>query len=147
MQHHPELTRIFVANLRDNKVTLSGVTFTVSSSTIVDATRILNVWDKWYKEQDLDEHYYEPYIKPRYRNEKKRTFPFRFLDDKYAPMMRIIMKYFTCEGIFFRLYTYHIRLLMHFTRVKMLNILYFLFRNIEKMAYIVQKKALPPIDE
>ena len=50
------------------------------------------------------------------------------------------MKYFTCKGRFSRLYTYHIRLLMHFTRVKMLNILYFLFRNIEKMAYIVEKR-------
>jgi len=85
----------------------------------------------------LDEHYYEPYIKSRYRNEKKRTFPFRFLEDKYAPMMRIIMKYITREGKFSRLYTYHIRLLMNFTRVKMLNIPYFLFRNIEKMAYIL----------
>jgi len=91
----------------------------------------------------LDGHYYEPYIKSRYKNERKRTFPFRFLEDKYAPMMRVIMKYFTCEGRFSRLYTYHFRLLMHFTRVKMLNIAYFLFRNIEKMAYIVQKKPYP----
>ena len=139
VQHHPELTILFVANLCDNKVTLAGVTFTVSSSIIVDATRISNVGIKWYKAQDLDEHYYEPYIKSKYKNEKKRTFPFQFLADKYAPMMRIIMKYFTCEGRFSRLYTYHVRLLMHFTRVKMLNIPYFLFRNIEKMAYIVQK--------
>lgn len=98
---------------------------------------------KWYKAQDLDEHYYEPYIKSRYRNEKKRTFPSRFLEDKYAPMVRIIMKYFTCEGRFSRLYTYHIRLIMHFKRVKMLNNAYLLFRNIEKMAYIVQKNPYP----
>lgn len=58
-------------------------------------------------------------------------------------MMKIIMKYFTCEGIFSRLHTYHIRLLMHFTRVRMLKIPYFLFRNIEKMAYIVQKNPYP----
>jgi len=151
VQHHPELTMIFVANIRDNKVTLAGVTFTISSSInvivsssfIVDATRTPNVVENWFNSQDLDEHYYEPYIKSRYRNEKKRTFPFKFLEDKYAPMMRIIMKYFTCEGRFSRLYTYHIRLLMHFTRVKMLRIPYFLFRNIEKITYIVQKKSYP----
>jgi len=137
VQHHPELTRLFVADLCDNKVTFIGVKFIVSSSIIVDATRIPNVGEKWYKAQDLDEHYYEHYIKNRYINEANRIFPFRFLEDKYAPMMKIIMKYFTCKSRFSRLYTYHIRLLMHFTRVRMLNIRYFLFRNIEKMAYIV----------
>lgn len=54
--------------------------------------------------------------------------------------MKIIMKYFSCEGRFSRLYTYHIRLLMHFTRVKFLNIPYYLFRSIDKMASIVQKR-------
>jgi len=65
VQHHLELTRLFVANLCDNKVTLTEETFTVSSSIIANATRIPNVGEKWYKEQDLDEHYYEPYIKSR----------------------------------------------------------------------------------
>ena len=47
------------------------------------------------KAKDLDEHYYEPYIKPWYINEVKILFPFRFLEDKYVPVMKIIMKYFT----------------------------------------------------
>jgi len=68
VQNHLDLTRLFAANLQDNKVTLAGVTFTVSPSIIADATRIPNVGEKWYKAQDLDEHYYEPYIKPRYTN-------------------------------------------------------------------------------
>ena len=143
VQYHPELTRLFVAHIQDNKVTLARVTFTVSPSIILDATRILNIGEKWYKAQDLDEHYYEPYIKPRYRDEVKRLFPFRFLEDKYVPIMKIIMKYFTCEGIFSMLKTYHIRLLMHFTKAGMLNLPYFLFRNIEKMAHFVQKKPYP----
>lgn len=124
-------------------MTLAWVTFIVSPSIIANATKIPNVGEKWYKAQDLDEQYYEPYIKPRYKNEAKRLFPFRFLKDKYASMMKIIMKYFTCEGKFSRLYSYHIRLLMNFTRVRMLNLPYFLFRNIEKMAHFVQKKPYP----
>ena len=124
-------------------MTLARATFTISASIITDANRILNVGEKWYKSQYQDEHYYEPYIKPRYRNEAQRIFPFRFLEDKYAPIMKIIMKYFTCEGIFSRLYPYHIRLLMHFTRVRMLNLPYFLFRNIEKMAHFVQNNPYP----
>ena len=47
--------------------------------------------------------------------------------------MKLIMKYFSCEGRFSHLYSYHIRLLMHFTRVRMMNIPYFICRNIERM--------------
>ena len=50
------------------------------------------------------------------------------------------MRYFTCEGRFSRLYSYHIRLLMHFTRVRMMNIPFFMCRNIEKMVPVVQRK-------
>ncbi len=51
--------------------------------------------------------------------------------------MKLIMKYFTCEGQFSRLYAYHIGLLMHFTRVRMMNIPYFICRNIEMMTTLV----------
>jgi len=137
VQFHHELARLFVTHLHKNEVTLVGITFIISSTIISEATRNPNVGEKWYKGQHLDESYYEPYIKAKYRNQVKRLFPFKFLENRYVPLMRIIIKYFTCEGRFSRLYAYHIRLLMHFTRVKMLNLPYFMFRNIEKMAHIV----------
>ena len=143
IQFHHELARLFVAHLHNNEVTLARVTFTISPAVISEATRIPNVGEKWYKVQDLDEDYCELYIKSHYRNQVKRFFPFKFLENRYVPLMRIIIKYFTCEGKFSRLYAYHIRLLMHFTRVKMMNLPYFLFRNIDKIAYIVQKKPYP----
>ena len=127
VQHHPKLTRLFILNLHDNRVTLAGVTFALSTAIIFYATGIPNVGERWYKSQDLDDHYFEPYLKTRYKNEGRKFFPFSLLLSKYAPVMKIIMRYFTCEGRFSKLYTYHIRLLMHFTRVRMLNIPYFLF--------------------
>ena len=56
-------------------------------------------------------------------------------------MMKLIIRYFNCEGRFSRLYAYHIRLLMHFTRVRMMNLPYFMCRNIEKMTTLVQRKT------
>ena len=96
--------------------------------------------EKWFKQTNLEMSYFEPYLKPRYKDHHKSIFPFSYLLDRYAPMMRIIMKYFTCEGRFSCLYSYHIRLLMHFTRVRMLHIPYYIFCSIDKMAYIVQKR-------
>lgn len=87
--------------------------------------------------------YYEPYLKPRYKDYNKSIFPFSHLLERYAPLMRIIMKYFTCEGRFSRLYYYHIRLLMHFNMVKMLHLPYYFYRSIDKISYIVQKRDYP----
>ena len=85
--------------------------------------------------------HYEPYIRPVYVRQLSRVFPFWFLKESYAPLMRLIIRYFNCEGRFSRLYAYHIRLLMHFMRVKIMNIPYFMCRNIEKMTTLVQKKT------
>lgn len=140
VQSHPVLTRVFISKLQDNQVTLADVTFTISSAIIVAATGIHNVGERWFKAQNLNHQYYEPYLKPQSRNQRKRFFPFNHLLDTYAPMMKINMKYFTCEGRFSRLCTYHIKLFMHFTRVRILDIPYYLFRSIEKMAYTVEGK-------
>lgn len=108
VQFHHELGTLFVANLHNNKVTLAGVTFAVTPLVISQDTKIPKVGEKWYKAQDLDEHYYEPYSKPQYRRQVKRIFPFKFLENRYVPLMRIIINHFACEGRFSKLYTYHI---------------------------------------
>ena len=110
------------------------------SNSISATTGIPNVGEKWFKKVNLDLRYYERYLKPRYKNDKKSIFPFSHLLDRYVPMMKIIMKYFTCEGMFSRLYSCHIRLLMHTTRVIMLHIPYYLSQRIDKMAYILPRR-------
>jgi hypothetical protein len=44
----------------------------------------------------------------------------------------VIQRYFTCEGHFNMVYQYHIRLLMHFTGKKALNIPFYLYRSLGK---------------
>ena len=105
VQNHPELTRLFIINLYDKQVNIAGVTFELSTDSITNAIGIPSVGEKWFKQANLDMSYFEPYLKPRYKDHKKYIFPFSHLLDRYAPMMRIIMKYFTCEGIFSRLYS------------------------------------------
>ena len=70
----------------------------MSISAIVDATGIPSVGKKWFKQANLDMIYFEPYLKPRYKDHQKSIFLFSHLLDIYAPMMRIIVMYFTFEG-------------------------------------------------
>ena len=66
--------------------------------------------EKWFKQVSLDLSHYHPFLKPRYQADCKTIFPFSHLLERYAPLMKVIMKYFTYEGIFSRLYSYHIRI-------------------------------------
>jgi len=140
-QHHHELARLFVLHLHNGHVNLAKVNFTMTPETISEATGIPNIGEEWNKRQQLDRAYYEPYIRPGYLRQLSRVFPFRFLKEEYAPLMKLIIRYFSCEGHFSRLYAYHIRLLMHFTRVHMMRIPYFMYHNIEWMTFLVQKKT------
>ena len=129
IQHHRELARLFVLHLHDGHVTLAGVNFILTPEVISEATGIPNVGEVWSKRSLLDFVHFEPYIRPSFVKLLTGVFAFIFLWSEYAPLMRLIMHYFTCEGRFSQVFSYHIRLLMHFTRVRMMNILVFFFEE------------------
>ena len=98
IQHHRELARLFVLRLHDGQVNIAGVNFVFSPEMISEATGIPNVGEVWPKRKWLDFVYFEPYVRPAFVHHLSGNFPFRFLREEYAPIMRIIMHYFTCEG-------------------------------------------------
>jgi hypothetical protein len=53
----------------------------------------------------------------------------------------VVQCYFTCEGRFDRVYLYHIRLLMHFTGKNPLNLPFYLYKSLGKMADMVQARV------
>jgi hypothetical protein len=59
----------------------------------------------------------------------------------FDKMLRLIQRYFTCEGRLNMIYQYHIRLFLHFTGKELMNIPFYLFRSIGKMANRVQAKS------
>jgi hypothetical protein len=67
--------------------------------------------------------------------------PRNHLIEQFDKILRIIQRYFTCEGRFNTLYQYHIRLLLHFTGKIEMNIPYYLLRSIGKMSDRIQSKS------
>jgi hypothetical protein len=62
------------------------------------------------------------------------TIPREYLLEPYEKMLRVIQRYFSCEGRFDRVYQYHIRLLMHFIGKSPLKLPFYLYRSLGKMA-------------
>jgi len=92
VKFHHDLARLFVTHLHNNEVTLARITFAISPVVISEATAIPDVGEKWNKGQDIDREYHETYIKATYKDKMKRVFPFNFLEDRFSPSMKIIIK-------------------------------------------------------
>jgi len=82
----------------------------------------------------LDYVFYIDFLEPKYRNHKiGATIPREYVLELYEKLLRVIQRYFTCEGRFDRVYQYHVRLLMHFTGKNPLNLPFYLYRSLGNM--------------
>jgi hypothetical protein len=53
--------------------------------------------------------YHHEFLKLEFRNTKfGATMPREFLLESHSDLLRVIQRFFTCEGIFNRVYQYHI---------------------------------------
>ena len=106
--NHPPLTQLFALRLQGEHVHIAGLDFVLTPRSVSKETKIPYLGEKWFKQAYLDLDHYKPFLKLAYQNECKVTFPFSHLLNSCAPLMKVIMKYFTCEGRFSRVYSYHV---------------------------------------
>ena len=68
------------------------------------------------------------------------AIPRSFMKENYENLLMIIQKYFTCEGRFQMVYSYHLRLLLHFVGKRSLESPFYLYIILGKMSYNVKIK-------
>jgi hypothetical protein len=87
----------------------------------------------------LDPFFYTDFLKPKYRKQKfGATIPREYVLENYEKILRVIQRYFICEGTFDMVYQYHIRLIIHFKGNILLNLPLYLYRSLGKMSDKVQ---------
>jgi hypothetical protein len=139
---HPEVTRQFALHFDGLKTKVGDLEFEVSETSISAATGIPITGESWFKSMALDAAYAKYFLKPEYQADNlSKGVPRNHLIEQFDKILRIIQRYFTCEGRFNTLYQYHIRLLLHFTGKMEMNIPYYLLRSIGKMSDRVQSKS------
>jgi hypothetical protein len=140
--YNAKLVEQFTLNFTGVGVTIVGITFQVTEETLSAATEIPPRKENWFKGMPLNISCYMDFIKHECRNRKiGANIPSQYLLEPFEKLLKVIIKYFTCEGRFDRLYPYHIRLLMHFTGKNPLNLPFFLCRSLGKMADNVQAQT------
>ena len=74
-------------------------------------------------------------MKPEYADmDLNDAIPRGCIKDTYAKLLFNIQRYFTCEGRYHKFYTYHFKLLLHFTGMISLDFPFYLHRRLTKMA-------------
>jgi hypothetical protein len=98
--------------------------------------------EKWFKSMALSSSYAKDIFKPEYHaNDLSKSMPRSQLIEQFDRLLKIIQRYFTCEGRFNTMYKSHIRFLLHFTGKVEMNITYYLLRSIGKMSERIQAKS------
>jgi hypothetical protein len=139
---HPEVTRQFALHFDGRKTKVGDLEFEVTEASISAATGIPITGEKWFKAMALNAAYAKDFLKPEHQaSDLSKGVPRNQLIEQFDKILRIIQRYFTCEGRFNTLYQYHIRLLLHFTGKIEMNIPYYFLRSIGKMSDMIQSKS------
>ena len=96
VKSHLPLTCLFDLRLQGKHVHLAGLDFKLSPRAVSKATKIPYIGEKWFKQTYLDLIHYKPFLKLEHQDACPAIFPFPHFLTSYAPLMKIIMKYFTC---------------------------------------------------
>jgi hypothetical protein len=116
--------------------------FEVTEASILSATGIPITSERWFNAMALSSPYAKDLFKPEYQaSDLSKSMPRSQLIEQFDKLLKIIQRYFTCEGRFNTLYQYHIILLLHFTGKAEMNIPYYLLRSIGKMSDMIQAKS------
>jgi len=131
---HPEVAKEFALHFDGRKTKVGYLEYEVTQASISVATGIPIIGDKWFKSMDLSSIYVKYLFKPEYQaNDFSKSMPRSQLIEQFDRILKIIQRYFTCEGRFKTLYQYHVRLLLHFTGKVKMNIPYYLLISIGNM--------------
>jgi hypothetical protein len=139
---HPEVERSFSLHFDGRKTKVGDLEFEVTEASISAATGIPITGEKWFKTMALSSAYDKDIFKPEYQdNDLSKSIPRSKLIDQFEKILKIIQRYFTCEGRFNTLYQYHVRLLLYFTGKVEMNIPYYLLISIGNMSDRIQDKS------
>jgi hypothetical protein len=98
--------------------------------------------ERWFKGMPLDSSYFNDYFKSEFQNKTlSKGVPRRYMLEHHDQLLIVIHRYFTYEGLFNKVCMYHIKLLMHFTGKKSLNLPYYMCIRLGKMDNKVQDKS------
>lgn len=136
---HAQVTKEFALNFTGLNSKIAMLEVQVSPEAISAITEIPRGQQEWFKNFKFDMNPCKEFLKEAYVNEDlTKAVPRNYVKEHYALLLTCIQKYLTCEGRYNKVYSYHFKLLLHFTGKVSIDIPFYLFRSLSKMCDKVQ---------
>ena len=136
------MTKEFSLHFTCSSTKIGILSLPVSPEIIALVTEIPRGEERWFKNFRFDMEPCKFFLKPQFANTNLTKAVLRsYIKDIYASLLFNIQRYFTCEGRYHKVYSYHFKLLLHFSGIISLDFPFFLFRSLAKMADKVQMKS------
>ena len=136
-----QVTKEFAFNFTGLNLKVGVLELPISPEVISVVTKIPRGQEIWFKNFKFDMTPCKEFLKPEFiDSDLNKSMPRIFVKDSYANLLSCIQRYFTCEGRYHKVYSYHFKLLLHFTRKISLDLPFDLFRSLGKMCDKVQLK-------
>jgi hypothetical protein len=137
--HDEQVSMIFAQNFDGFEVVIGKLLMLVMEHSIAKACKFSIGGERWWKKEHVVMEFVNQFLLPYNQNpDWKKGFPHSWIRYEWHTTLIIIHRYITCEGRFFLVYIYHIRLLMHINGDYPLNLPYFLLKSLSKMSKRVQ---------
>jgi len=130
----------FALNFDGIKTKVGPLELAVTPDSIAAATEIPRQGEKWFKVQSVKLANCDDFLMTEHKGaDLTDGVPKSWLEKHYQQFLKIIQRFFTCEGRYDTVRQYHFRLLLHFTGREMLDIPFYLHRSLGKMSDKIQK--------
>jgi len=111
-----QVTKEFALNFTGLNSKVGVLELPISPEVIYVVTEIPRGQEKWFKYLNFDMNPYKEFLKPEFIDlDLNKSVPRSFVKESYANLLTCIHRYFTCKGRYHKVYSYHSKLLLHFT--------------------------------
>ena len=136
---HAQVTKEFALNFTGLNSKVAMMELQVLAEMISTMIKIPRGQENWFKNFKFDMNPCKEFLKKEFVNsDLSKSVPRRYVKESYAHLLTFIQKYLTCEGRYNKVYSYHFKLLLHFTGKASIDLPFYLFRSLSKMCDKVQ---------
>jgi len=131
---HAQTMKEFALNFTGLISKVGMLKLQVSPEVISTVTEIPRGQETLFKNFKFDMTPCEEFLKPEHIDlDLNKYVPRNYVKDSYANLLTYIKRYLTYEGRYDKVYSYHFKLLLHFTGKISIDLPFYLFRSLSKM--------------
>jgi hypothetical protein len=143
--HDDGLSMQFAVGFDGKTTHVGSLTFEVTEESIVAATKLPRMGDRWFKNHQLSRSSYNRVFKPEFESiSGEKGYAKEWIKVELVNPLIVITRLITCEGRYSTFKACHFRLLAHFLFNKPLNFPFYFLKSLEKMSSQVRKNVTNP---